>query len=625
MKPHLWFINFIGLIVPQRLRTDWRQEWQAELRYREALLAEWDHLDWRHKLDLLWRSTSAFWDALWLQPQRLEDEMFEDLRYGLRVLLKRPGFTSITILMLALGIGANTAIFSIIDAALLRPLPFAEPARLVVIAETHPEIFRLQVSTPDFEDWQQQAQSFSEMAAWSLKDWGKPVITDAGEPEELQSTCITPNLFPLLGISPAVGRNFLLEENKTGNDRVAIVSYGLWQSRFAGDPNLVGGAIRLNGENHTVVGIMPRGAQLPFETDLWLPLSQLGTDLLTNRVRHPLEVVARLKPGGTAEQARAEMEAISMRLQQAYPATNKTIGVTLEPLHEQLTGDLKPALMALFATVGLVLLITCANVSNLLLGRATQRQREVALRAALGAGRGRLFRQFLTESLLLAWLGGAGGLLLAIAGLPLLRAALPAVATEQIPALNAIGLDLHMLGFTLFVTLLTGALFGLIPAFQLSRLNLNQTLKEGGKASAGSGRHRASRALVIAEVALTMVALVGAGLLLRSFQRLMEVDPGFRADHLLSAQLSLPGTKYSGYEQVKSFHQQLLTRVAALPGVEGAATIDYFPLSASNAKTRFGVEGAASPSPGRRRCWPAISLRAKPRRLIRLSRSGPSD
>jgi putative ABC transport system permease protein len=606
-RPHLWLIALIGVIVPRSLRADWRQEWEAELRYRERLLAEWDRLGWRNKLELLRRSASAFWDALILQPQRLEDEMIQDLRFGVRMLLKHPGFTAVAVLTLALGIGANTAIFSVVNAALMRPLPFAEPDQLVSIAETHPELPRADVATPDFEDWRRQARVFTDMAAWSLKDWGKLALTEAGEPEQLQGTCVTPNLFPLLGVSPALGRNFLPEENQAGRDRVAIVSHGLWRRRFAADPSLVGRSIRLNGENHIVIGVMPQDAQLPFDTDVWLPLSQLGTYALTSRVPHMLEVVARLKAGVTVGQARAEMEAIAGQLGQAYPATNKTIGVKLDPLRERLTVDLKPALLALFGTVGLVLLITCANVANLLLGRATERQREVAVRAALGASRGRLFRQFLTESLLLAWLGGAGGLLLAIWSLPLLRATLPGATTDQLPALKAVSLDLRILGFTLLVTTLTGALFGMIPALQLSRLNLNQTLKEAAKASAGGARRRASRALVVAEVALTAVALVGAGLLLRSFQRLTQVDPGFRADHLLSAQLTLPSAKYQNYEQVKSFHQRLLPRIAALPGVEGVATIDNFPLTASNAKTRFAIEGAPRPAPGQ---FPTAQIRA---------------
>jgi len=371
-----------------------------------------------------------------------------------------------------------------------------------------------------------------------IGDWGKLALTEAGEPEQLQGTGITPNLFPLLGINPALGRNFSPEENQTGRDRVAILSFGLWQRRFAAEPNLVGGTIRLNGENHVVVGVMPQGLQFPFETDVWLPLSQLGSDLLTNRVRHPL---------------------------------------------------------------------TCANVANLLLARAAGRQQEVAMRAALGAGRGRLFRQFLTESRLLAGLGGAGGLLLAAVSLPLLRAALSNVAPEQLPALQTVSLDLFLLGFTLFITLLTGVLFGLIPAFRLARLNLNQSLKEGGKAAAGSARGLASRTLVVADVTLTLVALVGAGLLLKSFQRLMQVDPGFRTDHLLSAQLTLPETKYAQADQVKSFHQQLLPRLAALPSVECVATIDYFLLATSNAKTRFAVEGAPRPAAGQ---FPVAQTRA---------------
>jgi putative ABC transport system permease protein len=596
VKPHLWLIKFFGVIVPRRLRADWRQEWEAELLYRESLLADWDKLDWQNKLDLLWHSLGALMDALWLQPRRWEDEMFQDLRFGLRMLLKNPGFASVAILTLALGIGANATIFSIINAVLLQPLPFAEPDRLVLIAETHPAVPRLEVAAPDFKDWEKQAQSFTEMAAWSLDDLGKPVITEGGEPEQLQSTCITPNLFPLLGIIPTLGRNFLPEDNQAGRDRVAIVSHALWQRRFAADPKLIGRTIRLNGEDHIVVGVMPQGTQLPFATDIWLPLSQLRGDLLTSRVRHPLEVVARLKPGITLEHARREIEAINGRLQQDYPATNKTVGVIIDPLHEKLIGDLKPALLALFGTVGLVLLITCANIANLLVGRAAQRQREVALRAALGASRWRLFRQLLTESFLLAWIGGAIGLLLSTFSLPLLRAGLPEMLTEQLPALKTAGLDLRVLGFAVLTTLLTGALFGLIPAFQLSRLNLNQSLKEGGKTSAG--RHRAGRALVIAEVALTMVALVCAGLLLRSFQKLLQIDPGFRADHLLSGQITLPDTKYRSNEQVKGFHQGLLSRIAALPGVEGAATINRFPLTASNAKMRFAVEGVPRPAAG---------------------------
>jgi putative ABC transport system permease protein len=603
----IWLIALIGVIVPRRLRADWRQEWEAELRYRERLLSEWDRLDWRNKLELLRRSASAFWDALVLQPERWEDEMIQDLRFGVRMLLKNPGFTAVAVLTLALGIGANTAIFSVVNAVLLRPLPFAEPYQLVSIAETHPELPRVEVSAPDFEDWQKQAQSFSDMAAWSLKDLGKLTLTGVGEPERLQGTCVTPNLFPLLGIRPAHGRNFLPEENQEGHDRVAIVSYGLWRRRFAADANLVGRSIRLNGENHIVVGVMPQDVQLPFDTDIWLPLSQLGNYSLTSRVPHVLEVVARLKAGVMLEQARAEMDAIAGRLRQAYPATNKTIGVMLDPLHERLTGDLRPALLALFGTVGLVLLITCANVANLLLARATGRHREVAVRAALGASRLRLFRQFLTESLLLSWLGGAVGLSLAFWSMPLLRSALPNATTDQLPALKTVSLDLRMLGFTLIVTTLTGLLFGLIPAFQLSRLNLNQTLKEGGKSSAGAARRRASRALVIAEVALTTVALVSAGLLLRSFQRLTQIDPGFRADHLLIAELTLQGAKYKDYEQVKSFHERLLPLVAALPGVEGVATINNFPLTSSNDKTRFAIEGAPRPAPGQ---FPTAQIRA---------------
>jgi putative ABC transport system permease protein len=606
MRPHLWLIKLIGLVVPRRLRSDWRQEWEAELQHREAMLEGWDKLDWRAKLALLRRSLGAFRDALWFQRARLEDEMIQDLRFGLRMLLKKPVFTLIAVLTLALGIGANTAVFSVVNSVLLRGLPFKDSDRLVTITETHPELPRLPCATPDFKDWQQQAQSFEGLAAYSSKSMRDLVLTDAGEPEQLQGTCITQNLFPLLGVSPAVGRNFLPEEEQSGSDRVIIISYDLWQRRFAGNPDISGSQIRLNGESHTVVGVTRQGAQLPLETDIWLPISRLRPEEINNRVYHTLEVVGRLKSGVTVEQARAEMESIAGRLAQAYPATNKTIGAQLTLLHEQMTGNVRPALLALFGTVAMVLLITCVNVSNLLLARAASRQKEVALRAALGAGRLRLFRQFLTESLMLALLGGVCGLLLAIWLAPLLRAVLPAVAPDQIPGLNNAGIDMRVLGFTLVTAMTAGILFGIIPGLQLSRLDLNQALKESGKSSAGRSRRRATRTLVIAEVALAMVTLIGAGLLVRSFQQLLQVDPGFRSDHLLSAQLMLPATKYQQYSQVKDFHQRLLTNIASLAGVDQVATIDNFPLASSNAKTRFAIEGVPLPDPGQ---FPVAQIR----------------
>lgn len=532
--------------------------------------------------------------------------MIQDVRFGFRMLMKKPVFTLIAVLTLALGIGANTAVFSVVNSVLLRELPFNDSGRLVTIAETHPELPRLQVATPDFRDWQQQAQSFEAMAAYSSRSLRNLVLTDAGEPEQLRGICATQNFFPLLGISPASGRNFLPEEEQPGKDRVVIISYSLWQRRFAADPNLTGGRIRLNGESHTVIGVMPQGVQMPLDADAWLPISRLGPAEVNNRVYHTLDVIARLKPGVTVEQARTEMESIAVRLQQSYPATNKNIGVSLNLLHEQMTGNIRPALLALFGTVAIVLLITCVNVSNLLLARAASRHKEVALRAALGAGRLRLFRQFLTESIMLASLGGVCGLLLAMWAVPLLRAALPEAVPDQIPGLKGVSVDLRVLGFTLITAMSAGILFGIIPGLQLSRLNINQTLKESGKSSAGRARRRATRTLVIAEVALAMVTLIGAGLLVRSFQRLLQVDPGFRSDHLLSAQLALPATKYQQYSEVKDFHRRLLTNVAALPGVDQAATIDNFPLASSNAKTRFAIEGAPPPEPGQ---FPVAQIR----------------
>ena len=532
--------------------------------------------------------------------------LLQDILFGLRGIRRNPTFALVVISTLALGIGANVAIFSVVNAVLLRPLPFSEPDRLVAIAETHPDITRLQVSVMDFRDWQSQAQSFTDLAAYSLESNDNLILTDAGAPEQLQASCITSNLFPLLGISPALGRSFTADEEQPGRDRVVIISDALWQRRFGANKNLLNSTIRLNGENNLVVGVMPPGVQLPRQSDVWLPLSRLGQGNLTSRTFHTVEVVGRLKPGVTLAQARHELEVIAGRLQQSYPSTNKTIGVTLAPLQARLTNDVQPILLALFGTVGLVLLVTCANISNVLLARAEQRRKEIVVRATLGASRGRLFRQFLTESLLLAAVGGLAGVFLAVLGLPLSRALLTTDMAQRLLGANTIATDFRVLAFALLVTLITGLLFGTLPALQFSKLNLNEALKQTGRVSPGRARGRIRSALIIAEVSFAMVALVGAGLLIRSFQRLLRVEPGFRTDHLITAELVLPQSKYHEYAAVKTFDQRLLPSVAALPGVSGVATINEFPLSSSNAKTRFGIQGAPPPAPG---MFPTAQLR----------------
>jgi predicted permease len=525
--------------------------------------------------------------AVW--GSRSLEIFWQDLRYGVRMLLKRKGFTAVATLTLALGIGANTAVFSVINAVLIRSLPFAEADQLVMIWETQPDVRGPLGSYLDFQDWRAQAQSFQGMAAFSNKNRGKAELTGHSETIEAHGMLISHDLFPLLGLKPILGRNFLPEEERPAKDRVVILSQEIWRRGFANDPGIIGRSIQLNGASFTVAGVM--GDQYPLETDFWLPLSHLGRLDLTDRRYHSIQTVGRLKPGVTIEQARREMETINDRLRQLYPATNKNIGVELTPMRHHLAGDLRPIVLLVFAAVALILLIACANVSNLLLAQSAGRQREMAIRAAIGAGRGRLVRQLLIESLLLALLGGVAGLALASLSIPVLRSGLLGIVTGKIPGLETIGVDWPTLAFTFGVSLLTGVLFGALPAQQISRIDLNQTLKEGGKGSVGAGRRSLSRALVMAEVALAVVVLVGAGLLVRSFQKLLQVDPGFRADHLLSLKIELPRSRYQRDEQIRNFYQQLMTRIHALPGVEQVGVIDRAPFASSFRISRFIAEG----------------------------------
>lgn len=540
--------------------------------------------------------------------------LWQDLRYGARMLLKRKSFTAVATLTLALGIGANSAVFSVINAVLLRSLPFAEADRLVMIWETHPDIRGPVGTYPDFLDWRSQAQSFEGMAAFSNKRYRKAELTGYSETVEAQGMLVSQDLFPLLGLKPILGRNFLPEEEQPVNNRVVVLSHALWRRGFGNDPGIVGKSVQLNGSNFTVIGVM--GEQYPLETDFWLPLSHLHHIDLTDRRYHSVRAIGRLKPGVTIEQARKEMEAIAERHRQLYPATNKNIGVELTPMRHQLAGDLRPIVLLVFAAVALILLIACANVSNLLLAQSAGRQREMAIRAAIGAGRGRLVRQLLVESLLLALLGGSAGLALATWGIPVLRSGLLGIVTEKIPGLETIGVDWSTLAFTFGVSLLTGVLFGALPALQISRIDLNQTLKDGGKGAAGVGRRNLSRALVTAEVALAVIVLVGAGLLVRSFQKLLQVDPGFRADHLLGLKIELSQSRYQSDEQIRNFYQLLGARVQALPGVEQSALIDRFPFAPSFHISKFVAEGQR-PEPGKE---PITQMRGVDHRFFEMMR-----
>jgi putative ABC transport system permease protein len=532
-------------------------------------------------------------------------DLTQDIRYALRVLAKNPAFTIIAVIALALGIGANSAIFSVVDAVLLRPLPFKHPEQLVMLWENaaHQGFPKNTPSPANFLDWQKQAQSFTGIAAMAERSFN---LTGVGEPERLDGRRVSANLFELLGVPAMLGRTFVPEDDKPGT-HVVLLSYSLWQRRFGSDPAVIGRALTLNGESYTIVGVMPRLVQLSgyenVSDQLWVPIA-FPAEEAAQRGNHFLEVIARIKPGVTLKQAQAEMETIAARLEQQYPDYNMRIGAVVVPLHEQVVGDIKPALLVLLGAVGFVLLIACANVANLLLARAAVRQKEIAVRLALGANQSRLIRQFLTESVLLAMFGAGLGLLLAFLGLRALRTFIPASISQA----ETIHIDARVLIFTVLIAVVTGVAFGLAPAIQGSHLNLNDTLKEGGRDSAGGSKgNRVRSLLVIGEVAISFVLLIGAGLLINSFFHLRNLDPGFRADHLLTMKVDLSEVKYPDRERRAAFFDEVMRRIHELPGVQSAAVADNLPLTYNGNSMTIGVEGVTDPPPGQR---PDVIFRA---------------
>ena len=588
----------MGVIVPRRFRARFRQEWEAELEYREALLARWDRLDWRNKLELLWRSLGAFWDALWLQRQRLEEDMFQDLRFGLRMLMRNPGFTLIATLTLALGIGANTAIFSVVNALILRPLPYPDSERLFWVEEVSKRTNDSQEAWGGhFLDWQEHSQTLEGIAA---QDGGTRTMTGAGEPERVEVGEISANFLLLLGAQPLPpGRNFTSAEDSPGGERVAILSHALWLRRYNGDQGIVGRSVTLNDANFTVIGVAPANFRYYHHFDVWVPLALDPTAQMAGETRQYGPTVVRLKPGVTPEQAQAEMDTLLQRYETARPQGVSRIDsrTRLVPLQEHFLGARRRPLLVLLGAVGLVLLIACANVANLLLARAGAREKELAIRGALGAGRLRLTRQLLTECLLLAMTGSAAGLLLASWLINLFSSLNSTDALGEMGRVAAITIDLRVLGFTFLITLVTGLLFGLLPALRLSRTDLNVSLKEGGR---GGGLHGRSlrNALMVAEVALAIVLLIGAGLLIRSFVKLLDVDPGYRAENMLTAKISLP-PRYRDNSQRAQFYERILQRLTALPGVAAVGATSHLPLTGYNMGATLRVEGR-SPQPGER-------------------------
>ena len=569
MKPHLRLIQFIGLIVPQRLRADWRQEWEAELRYRETLLAEWDKLDWRNKLDLLRRSLGAFWDALLLQQRRLEDEMFQDLRFGVRMLLKNLGFTAVVVLTLALGIGANAALFSVVNGVLLNPLPFPQPEQLVTLHQSKPNFETGAMPYPNFRDLRRENRTFSAMAISRPTGFS---LTGAGEAERVNAQFVTADFFTVLGVKPQLGRNFAPGEDERGAAPIVIIGADLWQRKFGSAPDMLGKSLALDDRSYTIVGVLPANFNLRVTlfrpADVYAPIGQWNNPALENRVAAlALHGIGRLKPGVTIEQAQADLNRVMRDLAVAYPDTNKDNGAKLLPLKQRMVGGVGQILWMLLGAVGFVLLIACVNVSNLLLARSTGRAREFAIRAALGAGRLRLLRQLLTESTLLALAGGGLGLAFAAWGT---RAALSALPTA-LPRADEVGLDGRVLLFTLAISLGAGALSGLAPALKTSERRLAETLKVGGRGSQG-GRASAQGVFVAIEMALALVLLIGAGLMIRSLNALWNVDPGFRPDNVLTFGLNLPPSlRTSGPEAIRSALRELSEKLTSTPGVRAAS------------------------------------------------------
>ncbi len=518
--------------------------------------------------------------------------LWQDLRYGVRMLAKHPGFTFVAVMTLALGIGANSAIFSVVDAVLLRPLKFKDPEQLVRMWETLPQGGTGTVSPPNLKDWREQNDTLAAIAAFSTPNFN---LQNQDSPERIPGASVTPEFFDVMGVLPLLGRAFRAGEDQLGNHRVVILSHELWQRNFGADPQIVGRSIPVNGENFTVVGVAPPGFRYPSRlTELWTPLT-LTPAQLANRGSHFLNVIARLKPGVKLEQAQQQMSLIARRIEQQYPDNQTGRGILLGLLQEVTVRNVRPALLTLLAAVGFVLLIACVNVANLLLARATARRREIGIRLALGAGRWRLMRQFLTESLLLAALGGALGLLLAKWGVNVLVA----MATQILPRASEVGLDGRVVGFTMLLSLLTGVVFGLAPALQSSKVDVQATLKEGGSAGESRQSNWLRSLLVVAEVAAAFVLLIGAGLMIKSFLNLQRVDAGLRPESVLTMSVTLPNSKYPTPQSRVPFFQQLEERVSTLPGVEAAGVINLLPMQNWGWNSDFQIEGRTPFPPGK--------------------------
>jgi putative ABC transport system permease protein len=598
----LWLIRIVGVIVPRRLRADWRQEWEAELRHREELLAEWDRLDWRNKVGLLWRSTSAFWDALWLQPKRMEDEMFQDLRYGLRMLRTHKGFTIVAILSLALGIGANTAIFSLIDALMLKMLPVKDARELALFAVVGREgALNYYLSYPLYEMFRDRNRSFAGIITTGGVRQARLTVNEPGGGsvvESVQQQDVSGNFFSVLGVNAVLGRTLSEVDDDPANPQpAAVISYGFWQRRFGLDPGVVGRQVTLNNTALTIVGIAPPGffgTEVGARAELWWPTRITNHPGLKDNSAWTNQVIGRLRPGVSLAQAQAEMDAIyRQQLEEIAGARGANWASTQRQKHfesrlrleaggagwTELRQQFKRPLFILMMTIALVLLIACVNVANLLLARSASRRKEIAMRLALGAGRFRLVRQLLTESLLLAIISGVTGLLFARLGVRVLLVYLPRQTQLDV------SLDSRVLTFTLAVSILTGLLFGLAPAWQATRLDLTASLKDRAGASADRSRLALNKLLVVMQVALSLFLLIGAGLFVRSLRNLRTLDAGINYENIVQFRID-PGGGYNA-ERYRGMQRQLIARLETLPGVHSATL--SIPSLLSGDLVAFGV------------------------------------
>src|SRR5499426_616402 len=577
------------------------REMEEEMRFHLDMQIEQNLISGMAAEEARYAARRQFGNQTWLKEvsremwsMRFIETLIQDLRYGARMLMKNSGFTLVAVSTLALGIGANTAIFSVVNATLLRPLPYKDPDRIVMVWGTNPGGYgwrgKSGFSAPSFLDYQQRNQVFEQMAAFHRDNF---TLTGTGDPELIRAGAVTHEFFDVFAVQPILGRTFLPQETQTDQERVAVLSYGLWRRRFGSDPSIIGQTIRLDGAPHTIIGVLPQGFDFTIpgfflSRDLWVP-NVLPHDN-SGRGNKYLSVIARLKPGVSLGGAEQEMRAITEQLAREYPREMAGFGVKLIPLHEQIFGDIRLVLLLLFGSVGFVLLIACANVANLQLARASTRRKEIAIRTALGASRGRVLRQLLTESLLLALIGGTLGLLLASWGIRLLMG----LGLAHIPHETVVRVDSTALAYSMVLSLITGILFGLAPALQSMPNRLSESLKEGGRHSAASESGSCLRRLLtVSEVALSMILLIGAGLLIRSFVGLLRVNPGFETKNILTMRFGLPEHSYPDETKQAAFYMRLMERIKAFPGVIAVGTTDELPPTMGQHSNSFSLEGRA--------------------------------